>query len=271
MKYIKFLLVVTSIPVALTALAVLHGFYWLFDVTQAKTRIRGISFCRKLYLRVVCAILGLRIQNFLSDRLSKSPHLTVANHHSFLDIFVLGKDFNGWFLAKSEVKEWPLVGLLARLSGVVFVDRSDLGSKVRAIHTLQKLSNSGGVCVFPEGTTTANYYPEKSAWAAGSFASVLKNPNALITSHAISYQDHKFHAWIGDQSFLTHLFNICSLSSHEVYITSKQYSKRNLPSSTRETSVFVRNCVMKHCLSNHAMIEEEMKNAYSSFNPLVNY
>ncbi len=271
MKYLKFILVTTSIPVALGALVILHAVYWLFDVTDAKSRILGISFCRKMYLRVVCAILGIRIQNFLSDRLSKSPHLTVANHHSFLDIFVLGRDFNGWFLAKSEVKDWPIVGLLARFSGVIFVDRSDLGSRVRAIHTLQKLASSGGVCVFPEGTTTANYYPDKSAWAAGSFASVLKNPHALIASHAISYQDHKFHAWVGDQGFLTHLFNICSLSSHEVYVTSKQYSKKNLPKSTRETSVFVRNCVMKHCLSNHAMIEEELKNAYLSFNPVVNF
>jgi len=252
-------------------LAVLHGFYWLFDVTQAKTRIRGISICRKIYLHIVCAILGLRIQNFLSARVSKSPHLTVANHHSFLDIFILGKEFNGWFLAKSEVKDWPLVGLLARLSGVVFVDRSDIGSRVRAIHTLQKLANSGGVCVFPEGTTTANYYPEKSAWAAGSFASVVKNPQALIASHAISYEDHKFHAWIGDQSFLTHLFNICSVSFHNVYVTSKQYSKADLPHSTRQTSAMVRTGLMKQCLSNHAMIEDERHKSFSSSDPIANY
>jgi 1-acyl-sn-glycerol-3-phosphate acyltransferase len=271
MKYLKFILVVTSIPIALLALAILHGFYWVFDVTQAKTRIRGISFCRKVYLHIVCAILGLRIQNFLSARISSSPHLTVANHHSFIDIFILGREFNGWFLAKSEVRDWPLVGLLARLSGVVFVDRSDIGSRVRAIHMLQKLSNSGGVCVFPEGTTTPNIYPDKKDWAAGSFASVAKNPNALIASHAISYEDHKFHAWIGDQSFLTHLFQVCSISFHNVYVTTKQYTKEELPKRTRETSTFVRTSLTKHCLSNHAMIQEELKRPNTSFDPIANY
>src|SRR5260370_31620661 len=49
--------------------------------------------------------------------------LTVSNHLTYLDILVYGAAPPFLFLAKSEVRGWPLLGTLARLGGTIFVDR----------------------------------------------------------------------------------------------------------------------------------------------------
>jgi 1-acyl-sn-glycerol-3-phosphate acyltransferase len=49
--------------------------------------------------------------------------LLVCNHLSYLDILVLASLAPCVFVAKSEVKLWPVFGWFARLAGTVFVHR----------------------------------------------------------------------------------------------------------------------------------------------------
>src|SRR5271163_1235377 len=49
--------------------------------------------------------------------------LLISNHLSYLDIPVLSTLTPAIFVAKREVKSWPLMGLLAQLGGTVFIDR----------------------------------------------------------------------------------------------------------------------------------------------------
>jgi Acyltransferase len=49
--------------------------------------------------------------------------LTVSNHLTYLDILVYGAVRPLVFVAKSEVRRWPLLGTLASLGGTIFVDR----------------------------------------------------------------------------------------------------------------------------------------------------
>ncbi len=81
--------------------------------------------------------------------------LIVANHISWLDIFVLHAQRPARFVAKSELKRWPIVGKLIRASGTLFIERG------RRIDThrigrlaAQALASGDVVAVFPEGTTT---------------------------------------------------------------------------------------------------------------------
>ena len=82
-------------------------------------------------------------------------YFMVANHLSYIDILVLLARLDARFLAKSEIAGWPVLGLLARSTGTLFVDRSRKRDLTRVIGEVKAvLSRGTGVIVFPEGTST---------------------------------------------------------------------------------------------------------------------
>jgi len=80
--------------------------------------------------------------------------LVVANHVSWLDIVAaLAVDRVG-FLAKREVRSWPVVGSLARSCGTRFIGRRELRALPSVVAGLADALRAGeSVVVFPEGTT----------------------------------------------------------------------------------------------------------------------
>jgi len=113
--------------------------------------------------------------------------LIVANHVSWLDIFVLNAIHPSRFIAKSEVRNWPLIGWLCKRSGTIFIERAlhrDSASINRHVCALLKQ----GVCVglFPEGTST-------DGRQVGHFHSALIQPaidaGATLRPIALRYQD----------------------------------------------------------------------------------
>src|SRR6201996_340921 len=82
--------------------------------------------------------------------------LVVANHISWIDIYVI----NAWrptpFVSKAEVRQWPVVGWLAQQLGTVFIQREKRSDAKRIMHELSdRLSAGELMCVFPEGTTSS--------------------------------------------------------------------------------------------------------------------
>ncbi len=81
--------------------------------------------------------------------------LIVANHISWLDIFVLNTLQPARFIAKAELKRWPVVGRLSANVGTLFIERErrrDTHTVNR--HTVDALARGDIVAVFPEGTTS---------------------------------------------------------------------------------------------------------------------
>ncbi|MGH3685491.1 MAG: lysophospholipid acyltransferase family protein [Pseudonocardiaceae bacterium] len=80
--------------------------------------------------------------------------LVVSNHTSWLDLVALGAVQPLRMVAKNEVRGWPVVGLLARRVGTVFVDRERLSTLPRTITTVSGALAAGvAIGAFPEGTT----------------------------------------------------------------------------------------------------------------------
>lgn len=81
--------------------------------------------------------------------------LLVANHISWIDIYVINAALPAAFVAKAEIRHWPLIGWLAAKNDTVFLRR---GSRGHARIINQEIANILGqekyVAVFPEGTTT---------------------------------------------------------------------------------------------------------------------
>jgi 1-acyl-sn-glycerol-3-phosphate acyltransferase len=83
------------------------------------------------------------------------PVLMVANHVSWVDVQALGAVAGTRFVAKSEVRDWPVVGSMAERMGTLFIRRGSLRDALRVKNEIAKLLVSGArVVVFPEGTTT---------------------------------------------------------------------------------------------------------------------
>jgi 1-acyl-sn-glycerol-3-phosphate acyltransferase len=77
-----------------------------------------LTLCKSL-----CALMRINVLR-LGEMEARRPLLIVPNHISWLDIVVIGSTGFACFLAKKEVRSWPLLGLLARVQGAVFVDRT---------------------------------------------------------------------------------------------------------------------------------------------------
>jgi len=80
--------------------------------------------------------------------------LIVANHVSWLDIMVLNALQPARFVAKAELRRWPVAGRLFVNTGTLFIDRG----RRRDTHavnrnTVDALSQGDLVAVFPEATT----------------------------------------------------------------------------------------------------------------------
>ena len=111
------------------------------------------SWSRELLHR---AGVDVRIVGFPAD--ADRPVTLVANHVSWSDIFALNTQHACHFIAKSELKSWPLAGRLLTNVGTIFInrnDRKDTHRLKRVVHDL--LAAGETVAVFPEGTTSIGH------------------------------------------------------------------------------------------------------------------
>ncbi len=86
---------------------------------------------------------------------SANSIMFVANHISWSDIHALNSVIPVRFIAKSDIKSWPVFGYLVRKSNTIFVERGKRQEAGRIVElTKESLSAGDNVCFFPEGTTT---------------------------------------------------------------------------------------------------------------------
>jgi len=130
--------------------------------------------------------------------------MVVANHVSWLDIFVVHSLYPSHFVAKAEIRAWPLAGWLAEKAGTVFISRGnrrDLRHIFKGlVHTLEQGER---VAFFPEGTTAAqgNLLP----FHANLFEAAI-DAKVPVQPFALTYRDaggvaHPSVDFIGDTSF----------------------------------------------------------------------
>ncbi|MEM9212262.1 MAG: lysophospholipid acyltransferase family protein [Pseudomonadota bacterium] len=97
-------------------------------------------------------VIGLKLEIDGIDNVR--PGAVVANHSSWLDIFVLYAATPGQFVAKSEVKRWPGIGVLGRLFGTIFIERDRRQAKHHLNQLQVPLERGERLIFFPEGTSS---------------------------------------------------------------------------------------------------------------------
>lgn len=84
-----------------------------------------------------------------------SSGMLIANHISYLDIFVISAAVPCVFVAKKEIEAWPLFGMMSHFAGSIFVDRERRSDIQRAGTEVREVLSAGVVAVlFPEGTSS---------------------------------------------------------------------------------------------------------------------
>ncbi|OYY97855.1 MAG: 1-acyl-sn-glycerol-3-phosphate acyltransferase [Methylophilaceae bacterium 17-44-8] len=118
------------------------------------------AYRRGLIIRWWCHIL-LKCFNIQVNTFGSPPGVTtkstmfVANHISWSDIHALNSIIPVRFIAKLEIKSWPVFGYLVTKSGTLFINRTIRRDAARIVEmTTDSLRQFENVCFFPEGTTT---------------------------------------------------------------------------------------------------------------------
>jgi len=102
--------------------------------------------------RYLLKILGLQITQ--RGHAVDGARMTVANHVSWLDIPLLAASEPTRFVAKSEIRHWPVAGWLANAAGSFYIRRGRGGARPLLERLIPHLQNGGAITIFPEGTTT---------------------------------------------------------------------------------------------------------------------
>jgi 1-acyl-sn-glycerol-3-phosphate acyltransferase len=139
--------------------------------------------------------------------------LLVSNHLGYLDIFVLASIAPAVFVAKREIKFWPVVGWLTQMGGTLFVDRDRRVQVGWVNDEIQAALNLGAlVILFPEGGSS-------NGETVLPFKSPLLEPAAQST-HPLSVSAIQYTiedgdvagevCYWGDHTFFPHLLNLLS-------------------------------------------------------------
>ena len=187
-----------------------------------------------LWHKRICKIFG--VQQTTHGSINQTPTLFVINHISWFDIPALGSAVPVHFLSKDEINSWPVIGLLAKNAGTLFIKRGARGAAEQSLTEItQALKNGGHVIIFPEGTTTDGTSVQRfhsRLFQAAIDAKVPVQPVALLYPHPDGV--HPKAPFIGETQFLESTLDMISEKQMKVElhflqpIDSENYSRNEL-------------------------------------------
>ncbi|MCX4695570.1 1-acyl-sn-glycerol-3-phosphate acyltransferase [Streptomyces sp. NBC_01408] len=96
---------------------------------------------------------GIRI-TVLGNPGPDGGRLVVANHISWLDIPLVAAVLPCRMLAKSDIRDWPVLGRLSRGAGTLFIERDRIRALPATVEAVTRALLAGDrVTVYPEGST----------------------------------------------------------------------------------------------------------------------
>jgi 1-acyl-sn-glycerol-3-phosphate acyltransferase len=163
-------------------------------------------------------VLGLRLT---TQGVIPSSGLLVCNHLSYLDIIALSALRPCVFVAKRDVKAWPLFGWLARAAGTAFVERERRLAAASEVAQIRAAIDSGLLVVlFPEGTSSdgATVLPFKSSLLQAAIASRCPIAAAGIDYHLAEGSVADEVCYWRDMTLVPHLLNLFRKRSIEATV-----------------------------------------------------
>jgi 1-acyl-sn-glycerol-3-phosphate acyltransferase len=145
--------------------------------------------------------------------------LLVSNHLSYLDILVLSSLRPVVFVAKQDVKSWPVLGWFATMAGTIFIDRERRIHVRQITRAIEETMNSGVLVVlFPEGTSSGGetVLPFKSSLLEPAVQQTHPLSAALIQYELDDGDASEEVCYWKDMTLLPHLINLLGKPSVRV-------------------------------------------------------
>ena len=168
---------------------------------------------RRSWARGLLSHLGIRMH--VQGTPPDFPCILAVNHRSYLDPAVVAHDVLGYGVAKAEVGNWPVIGWGARIAGVLFLKRESQQSRRTTLAGIgEKIREGFPVILFVEGTTHTQ--PTTIDFRPGGFKLAAAEGIAVVPA-AIEFRSPEDY-WIGDDTFLPHLFRRLAVKEKDAYI-----------------------------------------------------
>jgi len=154
----------------------------------------------------------------------------VSNHLSYLDILVYSATRPFIMVAKSEVRDWPLIGWITAQAGTIYVQRADVqGGRTQTreqVNEAMAVAFRSGLPVlfFPEGTTSDG--ETVLPFRRGLFHSIIRDQvpiRAAAVGYSLTHADAKTSiaqhvCFWGDMTFGPHLFRCLGVRGLRAHI-----------------------------------------------------
>lgn len=163
----------------------------------------------KLWAKGMLWLFGGRVT--IRGPVPRPPFYSVSNHLSHIDSLLILAATGCTFVARHDMRNWPVVGLLARVANILFIDRTRPSDTVRVNDLITQAFDDGyGIHVFAESRISPgrDVQPFKSAllepparsgrpvhYAAITYRTAEGAPpasEAVVWASGVSYFDH---AW----------------------------------------------------------------------------
>jgi 1-acyl-sn-glycerol-3-phosphate acyltransferase len=177
------------------------------------------------WFRAVVAACGVRLISDGTLARDSGAVLVTSNHLSWLDIPAILAVQPMRVVAKSDVRDWPVLGFLAARAGSIFIDRRRLrrlpGTVAEIAGTLRR---GQSVLVFPEGSTWCGR--EAGAFRPATLQAAVDAavPVRPLTLHYVLADGSAttVAAWVGADTLLASVWRIVSTRDLRVRVEVRQ-------------------------------------------------
>ncbi len=250
MKKIRLVYRLLSFVFSVVTVFLINTFFSVF-IKNKVNRQRKLSKLLRFISHKQIQMIGMKVKVQGLEHLKKNEnYLIAANHVSYIDIPLLQSIIsNNRFITHPNVSNQNFfLGLITKISGSYFIQRSIKNIRTELRETTDILKNGFHLIFFPEGTSTDGskilpFYPLFFATAVYSKKPVLPiyiNYTKIGDEH-FNIKNHDIICWYGNQmGFKKHLFRLLQIKSIEVNIkilpplTSENKKSRVLAKESRE-------------------------------------
>lgn len=174
-------------------------------------------------------IIGMDVRVY-GTPLADGPVLYVSNHTSYLDITALGSVVCGSFVARGDLRDWPVFGYLATLQRTIFIDRRPRLARQHMQALKSRLADGDSLILFPEGTSSDGnaVLPFKSTLFSVAEVTV-GGRHVRVQPISIAYTRldgvpmgrllRPIYAWYGDMGFASHFWHLLGFGRFQVEMT----------------------------------------------------
>ena len=182
------------------------------------------------FFKAACRLMGAKI-DVRGTPSSATPVLFVANHISWLDIFVLGGVLGSSFVARADLAGWAVFGWLSKLRRTIFIDRENRARSGAHLEQMnERLEAGDSLILFPEGTSSdgGRVLPFKSSLFAVAERWPGEQP-LTVQSISIAYTRmnnmplgrhlRPYVGWFGDMELGSHLWELLTMGRVTAVVT----------------------------------------------------